>query len=304
MLNPTQVGCDDPTAAGRTVGLVTRYVPGGQSGTDANVMLATVDPATGRVSQGPVVMTYSDCSDCRPVTAYGAGRLWVYDNSTTRGPELLEASVTTGRVVATLAMPKLFRPLLAANDDGLFIANSIEGGQAPGEAPPSAVYLVAPDARSPETVVADPALLACWLAADQTHLWIGMGSQSRGCTQETVWRLDGSNPRPVFETPTEGYVPPVVGDEAEGLWTVEWSTQNGGAALSTSTPQLLHIDPDTGRETITAIPPPIEVNSYLGGMAPGSGLLLNRYLYLLEPPIRTDGGYTTLVRVDLRTLIK
>lgn len=292
VLTPSHVSCADPTLAGHTVGMVNHYRLGGSSGTDVDVTIASV--TDGRVSEGPVVMSYSECSDCGPVTAHGAGVFWIYDNNTTRGAELLEISDTTGTLIATIPMPELFRPLLAANDNGLFIANSLEGGQAQGQAPPSALYHIAAGTRSLQILVADPTLLACWLTDDPTHLWIGMGSQKQGCTQETVWRLDGADPQPAFQTPTHGYLPPPVGDESGGLWTVEWTTKNTPGPETVAL-VLVHVDPNTGTETTTAILPSTQVDPYSGGMTPGTGILVNRYLYLL-PSTQAGGG--TLIRID------
>ena len=136
MSSPAQVACDSPA-----------------SGINVDVMIATLDPATGAVSVGPVLMNYSDCSDCRPVTAYGAGMFWIYDNSTTSGAQVLEVSATTGKLVAAIPMPSLIRTWLAANDAGLYIAD-FQGGQAPGEAPPDPLYRIPPGASSPVTVIA------------------------------------------------------------------------------------------------------------------------------------------------------
>ncbi len=293
---PVSTPCTDPTSPSRKVGTVTRYHKGGPTGLKADITIATVT-STGQVTEGPVVMTYTDCSDCRPVSVYGDGLVWIYDNSTPRGAEIVEVSDTTGALIATISMPKLFRPLLAANQQGLYIANSLQSGQAPGEPPPSALYRLAPDAKAPAVVVADTSLLACWLTADPGHLWIGMGTHKHGCAQQTIWRLDGANPKPAFETPTHTYLPQPVGNLTSGLWTVIWP-QNTSTSPVTATPELVHIDPSTGKVTVTATLPAIQVNTYSDGMQPSTGTLLHGYLYLLEPPVNKAGGYTTLLRID------
>lgn len=297
---PAVIPCADPTSHGQKVGMVTHYRKGGSSGLEADVTIATVT-RTGQVVEGPVVMTYTDCSDCRPVSVYGDGLLWIYDNSTPSGGELIEVSNTTGALISTISMPKLFRPLLAANDQGLFIANSVQGGQAPGEPPPSALYHLAPGEKTPTVAIADTSLLACWLTADSTHLWIGMGNQHQGCAQETIWRLDGENPQPVYETPTDLNLSQPVGDQTSGLWTIIWPHPTQSASLVTTAPQLIHIDPATGKATLSTKLPPIQVNSYLDGMQPNSAALLHGYLYALEPPIGNTGGYTTLIRIGTTT---
>ncbi|MDA8045927.1 MAG: PASTA domain-containing protein [Actinomycetota bacterium] len=297
---PAVVPCANPTSSGHQVGMVTHYRKGGPSGLEVDVTIATVS-RTGQVVEGPVVMTYTDCSDCRPVSVYGDGLLWIYDNSTPSGGELIEVSDTTGALISTISMPKLFRPLLAANDQGLFIANSIQGGRAAGEPPPSALYHLAPGDKTPTVAVADTSLLACWLTADSTHLWIGMGNQHQGCAQETIWRLDGNNFQPVYETPTDLSLSQPVGDQTGGLWTILWPHPTQSAPLVATTPQLIYIDPATGKATLSTTLPPIQVNSYLDSMQPNTATLLHGDLYVLEPPVGSTGGYTTLTRIDTTT---
>ena len=291
--SPTTIGCDS-AAPLEMVGIVNDYVD--QSTNNVNVAIGTVDPSTGRLSEGPVVMTYTDCSDCRPVIAYGTGSLWIYDDDTTGGAEVLQVSEVTGQVLNTVRMPKLSRPLLAADDDGLFVANSFEGGTFAGEAPPSAIYFVSPGATLPEIVIADQSLLACWLTADGYRLWIGMGSEGRGCTQETIWRLNGTDP--VYEIPAPDYVPQVVGDEADGLWSVVWSAGSGGGLVSVS-PELVRIDPDTGEESIAGTLPAIDAYAYSAGVLPDEAAVADGQLFLLAMPTQGSDGYGTLIRVEL-----
>jgi hypothetical protein len=71
------------------------------------------------VTYGPVAMHYQDGSDTRPLSTYGPGSLWFYDVDTERGPELLRFSLLAGRLEQTVAMPKLYRPVIAADEDGV-----------------------------------------------------------------------------------------------------------------------------------------------------------------------------------------
>ena len=66
-------------------------------------------------------MTYGSYSDSRPVFAYGSHWLWMYDVDTATGSELLQVSLQSGAVVDTVPMPALYRPLLAADNGGLWI---------------------------------------------------------------------------------------------------------------------------------------------------------------------------------------
>lgn len=295
---PAPISCADPAAYGRQVGIATQYFRGGSTGLEANVEIAKVS-TTGQVTKGPTLMTYTSCSDCGPVSTYGDGILWIYDNSTTSGAEIVEVSDTTGKLIATVPMPKLFRPLLAANNQGLFIANSLYGGQALGEPPPSALYQLVPGSVTPTVKITNPTLLACWLTTDPNHLWLGMGTQRDGCRQETIWRAAGINLKPIFSS--RHYLPQPVGNQNSGLWTVTWpgSAKSANSAVATVTPQLLHIDPTTGNVTLRAVLSPMQVNEYLSAMPSGSEVVQNRFLYLLDSPKGKDNSHSALIRVDL-----
>ena len=85
-LGPTRQGaCSDPRLGGQTIGTVNTIETGANN---ATIAVAHLDPQTGRVVVGPVVMTYAYVSDTRPVVAYGAGSMWIYDVDTTDGPEV------------------------------------------------------------------------------------------------------------------------------------------------------------------------------------------------------------------------
>ena len=298
----TAVDCNDPAVDGGTVAEVNSYSP---DSNNATIRIARVDPRTGQKSVGPVVMTYGSYSDTRPVTASGGGWFWIYDNSTTQGAEVLQVSMSSGQVVQTVAMPTLYRPLLTADHDGLWIGNSIEGGVCSGCSPPSALYYLAPGSQKAAVVVPASSLLVCWLIGSGDHLWVGMGRQYTGCTKETIWRFDGSDFQPVFEVPDQGYDPDtVIGDESDGLWTMLWQWPPTALPPTSPRPQeIVHINPDTGAERVVATLPPLTIPIGQGeyGLLPGQAAVLGESMYLLEPPFRVNGylGYSILVRVPL-----
>jgi len=286
-----QGNCDDPAASGRTVGAVVSYLPGSN---DASVGIATVEPATGGYAVGPQLFTFGDYSDTKVVTAYGGGRLWIYDVATTEGPRLLQVSATTGRLEDVVVMPKLYRPVMAANDAGAWIGNSVGGGS-DGET----LYRVAPGADAP-TVVVPGTAYAYWLVADPDHLWAGIGPP--GATAETFWKFDGLDPVPVMSAPDRGVDPTaVVGDEDEGLWTVQWDPPfTGRFSSAPRAQQVVGIDPDTGAETVVATIPPVPVSiAYAQGLGDGQAAVLGGSLYLLQTPVRGGLGDATLVRIPV-----
>src|SRR6476646_8657174 len=142
VVNPTRGSCDEPARQGETVAPVYTPSPSSPQCCNATVAIARTDPQTGAVSTGPVVMTYSDGSTSRPIAVYGGDWLWIYDVDTTNGAEVLQISRSSGAVVNTVTTPGLYRPLLAANDDGLWLCNSVQGGQCNGCGPPPALSFI------------------------------------------------------------------------------------------------------------------------------------------------------------------
>ena len=155
-------------------------------------------------------MTYEYSSDTHLVTAYGPESLWIYDVATTNGAELLQVSTQSGAVVDVVPMPKLYRPLLAADDGGVWVANSIEGSPGP------ALSYVASGASAPTTVVADTGLPICWLTADGTSAWVGAGV-GWNCGNQMVQKyVDGAR-GPVYSTP-RGRFHAVLGRRRRRRW--------------------------------------------------------------------------------------
>ena len=281
--------CNDPRLSGQTVEAVTTNVP---QSNNATVSISSVSSTTGQVIVGPVVMTYGSYSDTRPVMAYGSEWLWIYDVETTSGPELVQVSTQSGSVVDVVPMPKLYRPLLAADDGGVWIANSIEGSPGP------ALSYVASGASAPTTVVADTGLPICWLTANGTSAWVGAGVGWDCGHQVAEKYLDGAR-GPVYSTPSATITPYfVIGDQADGLWAMQWSLPS-----AVGSQYIISIDPDTGTESVAATIPtvgyPTDVPT--NGLVQGQAVYFAGALYLLEPPFRLHGylGYSSIVRVPV-----
>ena len=276
--------CGDPMLSGRTVEAVETPVP---QSNNATMSINVADPATGHVSDGPVVMTYGSYSDTRPVIAYGAAWLWIYDVATTAGPELLQVSASSGVVVDTVRMPALYRPLLAADAGGVWVGNSVDGSSGP------ALSYVGAGSSAPSTVIADTNVPICWLQADGTNAWVGAGVQR--CAKQAVERFADYGTAPLFTVPGSLLVFTVVGDESDGLWTLQ---------LTDGVQQIVSIDPRTGAETVAGTLPyeqePILSQEY--GLLPGQAVYYDGALYVLLPPFRSNGylGYTSVVRVTPR----
>jgi hypothetical protein len=304
----SEANCNDPAVDGEGIGVVNDYIP---DSNDATISIAHVDPQTGQTSVGPVVLTYASYSDTRPVIAYGGRWLWIYDNSaivsgagTVTTAELLQVSTSSGQIVDTVPAPVLYRPILAPDDDGLWIGNSVEGGACSGCSWPNALYYVAPGSNKAVVAILNSTLVICWLLGSEDHLWAGIGHDRSGCTGETIWRLDGTDFQPVFTVPDQGDHPnTVIGDESDGLWTMQWAHPPTGVPSTPSPQEIVGINPDTGAERVVATLPALVVplSGEYGGMVQGQAAILDGFLYLLEPPFAQNGylGYSALVRVRL-----
>ncbi len=279
----TTGNCGDPRLFGQSVEAVNTPILRSNNATSS---VNSVNPASGQVTYGPVVMSYSSYSDTRPVMASGGQWLWIYDVDTTTGPVLLQISDQSGAVADTIPMPSLYKPLLAADNAGVWVANSLGGSSAP------ALFYVPAGSSAPRVVVASTNVPICWIVASGASAWVGSGVQT--CAKQDVQRFVDGSDAPVFTT-SGTYLPfTVIGSEADGLWTMQY--------LSPSKEAIVRIDADTGSESVVATVPAVPVPSYLtsGGLVQGQGAYDDGHLYVLEPPFHKNGylGYTSIVSVD------
>jgi len=201
------------------------------------------------VRVGSTVLRYRDASDTRPVWTYGPGSLWLYDVDTTRGSVLLRFSSRTGQLEQTVAMPRLFRPVLAADDDGIYLIAAVNGDAGPG---PAALYHVAPGARRP-TIIHREGRAALWIAAHARTVWTEIVS---GTNTAALWRFDGATGHATrLWRKTIGTAP--VATYGDGsLWAVRpvWASRYSAQCTSA---KVSRIDASTGRETPIATVPEI-----------------------------------------------
>ncbi|HEY1737964.1 MAG TPA: hypothetical protein VGI86_04605, partial [Acidimicrobiia bacterium] len=225
--------------------------------------------------------------------------LWIYDVDSTDGPELLQVSAESGAVVNTVRMPTIYRPAMAANDDGIWIGPTIDG-------PIPAVdtlYHVAPASKQP-TVVLGTHDAVCWLTASGHDLWAGTGPT---CVQQTIRRFRGSGGQLVFTVPDRGIEPnTVIGNETDGLWTMQWvPPPSATLERAFQLPQeIVRIDPDTGAERVVARLPETAFSNESdesNGLVAGQAVYFRGTLYLLEPPFQQNGylGYSKLIRIPV-----
>lgn len=287
----TEGGCADPAMSARTVAPVISYPTTGRG----TVAVARLHTKTGKVSTGPVVMTFVNSSDTRPITTYGGGSLWIYDVDTSRGAEALEVSATSGRVERAVSTPALVDPLIAANQNGLWLGNSVRGTPLP-----DALYHTRAEATKAQGVLSGAHGHVYWLTASGTHAWAGIGTSA---AKQTIWRFEGAAARVGLRAREAGFDPAgvVVGDEESGLWTAVPYPPIGEQVTPSANKHedVIRIDASTGREQVMAQRSPLPTLLAEEGLAEGEATVFDGSFFVLEPPFREYNylGFTSLVRV-------
>jgi len=283
--------CADPAVFGRSVIpaiSIDKGLPASGGGPSAVVRIAHVTPGSPGYALGPIVMTFPALAygETQPRWTYGGGNLWLYD--WVNRFDLLRISATSGAVLQRLEVPKIKAPLLAVDDDGLWIAPF---GESSGP-----VYRVAPGATKPVAafrIRSDG--FAKWLVASGDSLWLD--TQPRPVSENsTIWELRGSHAKPVWHRTASKSVAAaleeetgptgMVGDGADGLWTA--------VATGLSRQEVIRMNPDSGEATREAT----LATGYEQG--PGSprfpgpqswtAALFGGSLFLLDPPVPASTG--------------
>jgi hypothetical protein len=292
----TTGSCDDPASAGDRVFFVVNNPDGGSTAFTSSIAITVTDPNTGARTTGPIVMRFSEASDTRPVAAYGGDSLWVYDVATSDGPEVLQVSATSGRLEDVVRTPQLYRPVLAANSDGLWLGNSIEGSPVAGT-----VFHVAPGSHLVTTVVPSPNDAVDWMVADRGHLWAGI--RPAGGSLLSLWRFDGPKATVAFRVPEpslEAGPNVVVGDEQNGVWVTTPDPPFGDTPAPTDNQHLdvVRLNADTGRPTVEAVLPPLDQLAAESQTAVGqAAFFAGSYFRLQSPSVGGYTGFTQLLRV-------
>jgi hypothetical protein len=290
--------CNDPELSGEHVAIDVINPDGGSLAFTTSIAITVADPKTGRPKTSPVVMRISEASDTNPVVAYGGGSLWIYDVDTSDGPEAIQVSATSGQVQDIVRTPQLYRPIMAANGDGLWLGNSIQGSPAAGT-----VFHVAPRSHVVNTVVASSSDAVDWLVADNGHVWAGIRPASVGGVL-SVWRFDGPKATVAFHMPEPTLQAGpnfVVGDEQDGLWVTTSDPPIGDYLSPTDNQHLdvVKLDADTGKPTVEAVLPPLDELEAESQTAPGQAAFSQGSYFLLQSPsVGGYTGFTQLLRVS------
>jgi hypothetical protein len=220
------------------------------------------------LSNGSVVFRYQDFSDTKPVWTVGAGSLWIYDVNTDKGPEAVRVSLASGRIVQRTSMPKLYRPALAANEDGLWLTATTSGGVGGG---PQPLLHVAPGARH-AVVVHRGGRAALWILAHGHSVWM---EQIAGTLHTSLWRFDGPSGSAHLLLPKADFIAAAAVWGAGSIWAA-------GTGVRCADEHVFRIDPATGRTTRVASVPTGSCEP-LGGDPQGI-TFTGGAVYFLDPP--------------------
>lgn len=179
---------------------------------------------------GKVVMHFEDASDTRPQYVWYGRSLWLYDVATSDGAEVLRFDAHTGALLQRTAMPKLFRPVMVANADGLWLDPATNGGV---DGVAVAPVLHVPFGASKSVVVHRGGRAAMWMAASAHTVWF---EQISGRSRVAIWRIDGTRPRLLARPNKIGFQGAFGGGR---LWELACGVKE----------HLLRVDPDTAVST-------------------------------------------------------
>jgi hypothetical protein len=237
--------------------------------------------------------------------------VWIYDDMV-KPSVVLRVDASSGRVEARVTVPALGPdPVLAGDDDGLYIAPNVGWDQYPG-APP--IYHVGSSAT--RATVAYHGGPVQWMLASDGELWAQLAAE-RPSQPMTIVGLEAARAAPLFSARTTLALGPdgagsgsyaVVGDAEVGLYTLVSdfnSPGGGGQAPCSGTLDVVRIDPDTGRQrVVTTVQPPTstlvecQISAWLRDR---QAVVLGDSLLLLwdVTPYGHTGPYTGLYRIRL-----
>jgi len=199
---------------------------------------------------GRLAFRFRDASDTKVTWTYGGGSLWVYDVWTQHGAQLVRFSLESGRLEQRVRFPKLFKPVLAANDAGVFLMANPSGGVSGERA--AALYFVSTRASRPR-VLQRSARAALWMTAHGRTLWL---ETVTGTKTFELWRYDGSHGRLLWVRDRSSLFGATYGGGA--LWGV-------AAGYCAKTVRVLRIDAATGASRIVARAPLLDCNQVGAG---------------------------------------
>lgn len=281
--------CDNPALAGETVLPVETVMPAQMFRFNGSGGVASVSIRISRVTSkapgfalGPIVMTFPQESEGRPSWVYGDGFLWLYDGTTTNGSELLRVSEANGTLLQRVSMPDLARPILAVDNDGLWMAPALN---TPTPDSGSVLYRVGIGSTKAVAVFPLPGQVTVpWMTAAGHSVWMDVNNDG---PKGMIWRFDGQQANVTYHvatnelqnaTETQDGPSAIAGDASDGLWT---------SVSSAGTKQLIYrIDPSSGALSKIATITPGYANLFeLEFGFSWKAVTLDGSMFLLDPPI-------------------
>jgi hypothetical protein len=300
-LGTVTTGSCDPASFGNQAYYFVNNPDGGSTAFTSSISIVTTNPTTGKPTTGPIVMRFSEASDTHPVSAYGGDSLWIYDETTSDGPEAIQVSATSGKVEDVVRTPDLTRPIMVANSDGLWLGNSNQGSALSGT-----VFHVAPGSQVVTTALSSADYdVVDWMVADNGHVWAGI-RRTYG-TLMYVWRFDGPTAKVAVKAPEPSMeIGPnfVVGDEQDGIWLTTPDPPLGTTASPTDNQHfdVVRLDPNTGKPTVEAQLPPLDQLAAESGTPPETAAFFGGNYFLLQslssPSESSYNRFTQLLRIS------
>lgn len=254
---------------------------------------------------GPVVMTHGEYSDTRLVTAYGPSSLWIYDVDAKGGAEVVRVSAATGKVVQRVHLPKIVRPVMAADDHGLYLAPSIEGGCS-GACPRGTIFHLGLTSHHLVAAYTSPSerTRASWMVASGEGVWADLCSYGQRQPTCRITAFGGADLHPRYAVSDHGLAfGGVFGTPGAGLFTMAVVDRAGRSTdrVGHGHQAILRIDPANGAlSTLATIRIP---STYADdGLLPGQAVVDGNDLYLLDGSQGQDSpglGFARLYRIPL-----
>lgn len=247
-----------------------------RTGTNSEALhVVHVDPQTHAIDVGPELATFEPDSGSGVSSAYGPGVLWLYETETVNGPTVWRVSSASGAVLQTISVPDLPQPVLAANDNGLYIAASESYG--------GPIFRIGIGATHATQVFSAPSIPAggqmvdLWMVASGSRVWSDVCMRPGiGDVPCTIWGFQGPNLQPVFHSSDKGHI----GQQAVlGQSAVYVLSRPGMKEFFSGSLDVLRVDTGTGTsQVVTTVTP---VSTFALG-EPKAIAIEGKYLFFLD----------------------
>lgn len=300
--NIVEPRCDDPSYTGSSVSIESTPL---KNSNYWDFRVVTVNPSSGATHVGPVVVANGEFSDTHLRQTATPDSLWLYAPDTRNGARAIRIDLKTGAVLQDTAIsPAIDRPVIAANADGLFLAQAVNSGFLGRKTTASlqqvVIFHLGIGAKSVEpfyVTIPSSYPVVTWMRAEGQSLWADVCSRAPPRPSCAITRFGGTSPHPIYRVSDRrltGYA--VAGNPSSGFFSAVENTYSSNQ--DTATYRIVRVDPSTGRTTVVAS---LVLSVFWSATEPGgaSDLALDDgSLYVLDPPTTNNSGM--LFRIPLR----